>query len=540
MSILILTSCITSQFTRSNPQVKRRTVLEKTLACLSVAGATYVVFWTTLPKENVFLVLSLLFLTLLWVGLRTGPRIMTIALFIMALVGIAGSIIGHPIDTPLNQQLLSDELFIVLIAPIFLIFSSLVEERRVASVLLAENIENLQEALKKVSEEDQAKNDFLAILAHELRNPLASVVTNLEVVKMHTETIGHTDILKHADIAISHAGTVSHLLDDLLDVSRISKRKFKLQKQLVDLGPLIGHAIETIEPVFKARNQVLTTSVPKEKLILMADPLRLEQVIVNLLTNASKFSHKKGKVELRVLRTKHGEIRISVHDQGIGIKGDMLEEIFEPFAQLPDKKGISNSGLGIGLSLIKRLVELHDGRVWAQSAGPGQGSTFTVALIGIPEESSTFPLPSFMKARRKLYSFEKERDTNVKGAGQSVLIVDDNVTAAQGMATLLSHSGHDITVVHTGLGALEQIRGRTFSAILLDIGLPDIDGYEVARRLFKDYPESSVKVIALTGFGQAEDKAKTKAAGFSHHLTKPISLNEVRDILDSIGTIESM
>ena len=531
LSILILTPLCVSLLTKANPMLKRRGLLEKTFVCLSVAAVSYITFATTLPKQNVFLVLSALFLILLWAGVRTGPRIMILSLFIISMVGVTGTIIVNPGQLPLNEQLLADELFIALITPIFLTYATLVEERRVASILLSQNIERLEDALKKISESDQAKNDFLAILAHELRNPLASVLSNLEVVKMHLEGEGDTSVLKHADIAISHAGTITHLLDDLLDVSRISKRKFKLQRQRVELAPLLTHALETVQPMYDARSQILNISTPKEPVVLLADPLRLGQVLVNLLTNASKFSHKRGSISLSVIYTKYNELRISVKDEGVGLRKEQLQEIFEPFAQLPDKKGISNPGLGIGLSLIKRLVELHGGRVWAQSKGLGYGSTFTVILPGVERLASENSTVRSTEIESKVVTFH-QRDTGHKRG--SVLLVDDNIPAAFGLSSLLLNTGYEVDVAHTGLSALEQIRKRSYDAILLDLGLPDIDGYEVASRLFADYPETPVKVIALTGFGQSEDKAKTKAAGFSYHLTKPVSITEVDTILSSI------
>lgn len=521
MSIMVFTPLITTWYIRRARKTTKE-ILESTAALAALSLAVYLTFWTTLPQLNTFVVLYGLFAVLFWIGLRLHPRIVAIALFLTAFGGVAGSIIAHPAAIPLNQQLLADELFIILIAPIFFILTALVEERRVVAQEARTRAQQLEEANRRLSLEDQAKNEFLATLAHELRNPLAPVVSSLELMKIKAEELNRLDLMQLVETANTHNATLTRLLDDLLDISRISQKKFKLQKQNIELRPVVERALRTVDGLCKSRNHILSVNIPKENICLEADPLRLEQILVNLLNNAAKYTDIGGHIELIVACEGERNLRICVKDNGNGIEPHMLGKIFESFVQSND----SNAGLGIGLSLTRRLVGLHGGRVWAQSEGLGKGSEFTVVLPGVRRQPPT-PAPQVQRGAKVPLPAKRKNSPRQR----SILIVDDNKAAADGLKKLLEHNGHSTSVVYDGLSALERMRVDEAGAVLLDIGLPDIDGYAVARRLRKEHGYNPLVLIAVTGYGQEEDKAKARDAGFNHHLTKPVGIADVEALL---------
>ena len=385
-----------------------------------------------------------------------------------------------------------------------------------------EYIKRLEAAMAKISSEDQAKTEFLAILAHELRNPLAPVVSSLELLKIEAQDQNRPDSLRLVEIADAHIRTITRLLDDLLDVTRISRKKFKLRKETIELQSLVRHSLETVDAFYKARHHILTVSLPKEILWVEADPLRLQQIIVNILYNAAKYTDLGGRIELCATYNKEDGIEITVEDNGVGIEHSMLSKIFEPFTQV-DPMAKVGSGLGIGLSLTRRLVELHGGKIWAESEGKGEGSTFHVVLPII--ESIQMPIPIVPQER------PSKTELEVRSNGRKILIVDDNEAAAKGLGKLLEHYGYRVDIVFDGKSALSRMHEANPSAVLLDIGLPGMDGYSVARELRKKYDRDSLVLIALTGFGQAEDKLKAEQAGFNHHLTKPVGIADVENIL---------
>ena len=522
MSIMVFTPLITTWYTRRARKTPKE-LLETFAALAALTLAVYLTFWTTLPQLNTFVVLYGLFAVLFWVGLRLHPRIVTVALFLTAFGGMAGSIIAHPAAIALNQQLLADELFVILIAPIFFILTALVEESRVVAHEAETRSRELEEANRKLSLEDQAKNEFLATLAHELRNPLAPVVSSLELMKIKAEELNRLDLMQLVETANTHNERLTRLLDDLLDISRISQKKFKLQRQNVELRPIVERATRTVDVLCKSRNHILSVSIPKETIFLEADPLRLEQILINLLTNAAKYTDIGGHIELAVVCEGERNLRISVKDNGNGIEPHMLGKIFESFVQSSD----SNAGLGIGLSLTRRLVGLHGGRVWAQSEGLGKGSEFTVALPGVRRQQPAPALPAAQRSRKVTPLVKRKKSAQQR----SILVVDDNKAAADGLKKLLEHGGHSTSVVYDGLSAIERMRNDEANVVLLDIGLPDMDGYNVARRLREEHGYNPLVLIAVTGYGQDEDKAKAKEAGFNYHLTKPAGIAEIEALL---------
>lgn len=377
MSVLTFTPLITSWVKNEQIRTARpHEVLETGLGLALLIAASYATFWTVLGRLFGFVVLYVLFGVLFWIGLRMRPRMTALALFIIALLGIAGGIIAHPVTTtPLSQQLLNVELFIVLIAPIFYILTSLVEERRISAEKALAYAAQLEENNRQLSEEDQRKNEFIAMLAHELRNPLAPVVSSLELMRLKVQD--RPDLIELLDVADTHNRSLTHLLDDLLDISRISRNKIRLQKEVVELQKVIETARKTVEKLYQSRSHTLSVSVPNSPMWVEVDPVRLEQTVVNILNNAGKYTNPGGHIELSVVHDYRRGVRISIKDNGKGLEPSMLGKIFDPFMQVHDG---SSAGLGIGLSLSKRLVELHEGEIWAESEGLNKGSTFVIVL----------------------------------------------------------------------------------------------------------------------------------------------------------------
>jgi signal transduction histidine kinase/CheY-like chemotaxis protein len=531
MSVLILTPLITTWF-RDHSMGTRRDAVETGILFSVLLVAVYVTFWTQLPSKNVFIVLYGLLTILIWISLRMHPRTVATALFLTVTVGIVGSIVAHPNPiVPLNVQLLADELFTILIAPIFYMMAALVEERRsLASSSLA-HAHELEEANQRLAMEDQAKNEFLATLAHELRNPLAPIVSTLELMRTRVMELGRSDIAEYVDIIETHNRTIVRLLDDLLDVSRISRKKFRLQKENVELQTILTSALQTVEPLMRERNHQLQVSLPKERLWLLADPLRLEQVFVNILNNAAKYSDPGGRITLAVFYDPKQGLRISFRDNGRGIEAKMLERIFKPFVQGHVQGSGTSGGLGIGLSLSKRFIELHGGEIWAESRGRNKGSTIVIVL---PAALMTpLPLQRVERPRRGVLEMARARTEEIQKISQQILVVDDNRAAADGLCKLLTHGGYHVDVAYDGAGAIAY-DGRA-DVVFLDIGLPDMSGYEVAARL-RQIVQKNITLVALTGYGQEEDKARAKEAGFDYHLTKPVGIADVEEILQKIGS----
>ncbi len=311
------------------------------------------------------------------------------------------------------------------------------------------------------------------------------------------------------------------LVDDLLDVSRVMRGKIELRKERVELSTIIARAVETAKPLIELQSHKLDVSVAHESLLLDADPVRLAQVVGNLLTNSAKYSEPHGQIWLTAWREDDQAV-LSVRDMGIGIAPDMLPHVFELFVQADHASTKAQGGLGIGLTLVKNLVEMHNGSVQAHSAGLGQGSEFTVRLPLVsvePIEDATAPL-------------EPEQAAPI--SGHRLLVVDDNHDAAISLSMLLRLQGHEVRVAHDGASALEIVARFRPDLIFLDIGMPGMDGYEVARRIRKMPGLDTTILVALTGWGQREDRRRTAEAGFNHHLVKPPEPLAVEAILASL------
>ena len=354
-------------------------------------------------------------------------------------------------------------------------------------------------------EADRRKDEFLATLAHELRNPLAPIRQAAKVARAPAAT--QAQVHWAHDVIERQVRNMARLLDDLLDVSRITRGTLEIRKEPLELQAIIEAAIEIARPAIEARSHSLTAEYPRSTM-LYADPLRLAQVIANLLTNAAKYTNPHG--QIRVSGHSDGrELILQVSDNGIGISTEMLPRIFEMFVQVKSALDKSEGGLGIGLALAKGLTQLHGGSLTAHSAGLGLGSTFTLRLP-IYQETATEPVDDASAAAA----------TSV--AAQRILIADDNVDSAESLAMLLRLQGHQVEVVHDGEEALRRLEELRPQFALIDIGMPKINGYEVARRTRAAPWGAAIKLFALTGWGQEQDRQEALDAGFDHHLVKPV------------------
>ena len=376
----------------------------------------------------------------------------------------------------------------------------------------------LEEELRRRAEEligaDRRKDQFLAMLAHELRNPLAPIRNAVELMRQ-VETIDPT-FQPSREMVERQVKHLARLVDDLLDVSRITQGSIRLRKEVVDLGTIIQRAVEGSRSLIESRAHTVSLRLPAEPIRLEADATRLEQVISNLLNNAAKYTMPGGQIWVTASRDGE-EAMVRVRDTGIGVPPDVLDRVFEPFVQQSNGSlARTDGGLGVGLTLVRSLVEMHGGQVEASSAGLGQGSEFVVRLPAQLPAEATLPVePVAANAPRPL----------------RVLVVEDNIDAAESLATLLRLWNHDVSVVHDGRMALEAAREQQPEVVLLDIGLPGLDGYQVARRLREELHLDHTLLVAMTGYGQPEDRRRSREAGIQYHFVKPVEPLVLRNLL---------
>jgi PAS domain S-box-containing protein len=371
--------------------------------------------------------------------------------------------------------------------------------------------------IRELAEQDKRKDEFLAMLAHELRNPLAPVKNALQTLRLKYSTDAVMDRL--TEMMSRQIGQIVKLVDDLLDVSRITSGKITLRTERISLASVVDQAIEEARPQIESRRHDLKLIAPQDPIHVEADPTRLAQVFGNLLNNAAKYTEEGGRIDLEI-RGEAKEAVISVRDNGMGIPADLLPRVFDLFTQSDRTLDRSQGGLGIGLTLVRRLVEMHSGTVRAFSEGTGRGSEFVVRIPTMPEDS-------FIKASLPA----TPNPATAPSSYHSILIVDDNVDAADSLAMLLELSGHQVTTAYGWEAAIDAAVSKRPAVILLDIGLPGMDGYEVARRLRQNPDLSGLTLVALTGYGTEEDRRKAFVAGFDHHLVKPVELGELKKLL---------
>ncbi len=375
-------------------------------------------------------------------------------------------------------------------------------------------IENAQ-LVEEVREADRRKNEFLAVLGHELRNPLAPITTALNLLAL--PDLSPDAIGQAREIMARQVRHMVRLVDDLLDISRIVRGKVELRREPVELAAVVRQAVESLAPIIEAERHELTVALPSEPLWVDGDEVRLVQVVANILNNAARYTDSGG--SLQVALERHGTTAVvRVRDSGIGIAADMLPRVWDMFVQADGHQHSDRGGMGIGLALVKGLVELHGGTVTVHSDGVGCGSEFAVTLPLLPATDDT-PRPAAL-----------DRAPQASGS-RRILVVDDNVDAAESLAMLLELGGHRVRVAHDGLSALAVAEAEPPDVAFLDIGMPGMDGYELARRFRAHSGLRDVMLVALTGWGQEDDRRRTKEAGFDLHEVKPVAYETLLALL---------
>jgi len=373
---------------------------------------------------------------------------------------------------------------------------------------LREALGELARAREEAEQASRSKDEFLAVLGHELRNPLSPIALSVHILRSRGVDLRELEVIERQTTHLSR------LVEDLLDVSRITRGRVVLTKEAVDVAEIVAAAIETASPLIESGRHSLGVQVTPQSLVVDADRVRMTQVIANLLTNAAKYTPPGGRIDITAVRG-GGEAVITVRDTGVGISAELLPRVFDVFVQERQTLERSQGGLGLGLAIVKSLVTMHGGSVTAASEGLGRGSTFTLRLAAIDAAAATqktsvlAPVP--------------------ESQGERLLLVDDNVDLVQLLATWLEALGYRTAVAHDGEEALRVAAGFAPEVALLDIGLPVMDGYELAERLREQLPD--VKLVAITGYGQPRDRELTRSAGFQGHLTKPVDPVELGELL---------
>lgn len=385
--------------------------------------------------------------------------------------------------------------------------------RLIGSVHVARDITRQKRAEAEARKAVQQTETFLAMLSHELRNPLGAILNAAYIVKRAPAK--HGSFQEALAVIERQAVQMSFLLDDLLDISRVMQGKIEMRHELVDLSEILPNAINVVQAACRERGQQLEAQIPATRLTVLGDPARLQQVHVNLLANASKYTPAGGHISLAVAR-QGNDIVVRVRDDGRGIPPEKLESIFELFVQADDSLDRQQGGMGIGLTLVQMLVQMHGGRVEAHSHGPGHGSEFVVVLPAAVSE----PAPS-----------EEDQPAPASAAASKVLIVEDNHDSRTMLQALLQLDGHIVRVAEDGVTGLETLQSDEFDVALIDIGLPGLDGYEVVRRYRSLGRKHAPRLVALTGYGRPSDRLAVMEAGFDEHLVKPCDPQDLDRIL---------
>jgi signal transduction histidine kinase len=490
----------------------RWTVGRATEALALLGGLAVVclaVFWTPFARETVLPSVGYgVFPFVTWAALRFRQRLATLSVLVASALALGGTIRGLGLFAggSIHHSVVLLQVFMGFVAATALFLAAATAESQRAE-------EERATLLAREREAGAAKDRFLAMLSHELRNPLSAILNALEVVRGGAEP---PLAERMRGIVERQLGQLARLVDDLLDIARINQGKIELKRERVDLGAVTRRVVEAALARAGGQGLQITVSAPDEPIVLEADADRLEQVIVNLLSNAVKYTPAGGAIHV-IARREGEEAVLQVEDQGIGVRPEALENIFAPFVQadhLPDR---ARDGLGVGLTLVRDIVDRHGGRVSAASAGLGRGSVFTVRLPALGARAADSPAPAITpRANRR----------------RRVLVVDDNLDAAESLALLMGQAGHEVSVAYDGPTALEQARATPPEVVLLDIGLPGgMDGYEVARRLRRDPTLSGAFLVAVTGWGREEDRERARQAGFDRHLVKPVDAHELVGLL---------
>lgn len=384
-------------------------------------------------------------------------------------------------------------------------------------------LDQVETSAAALREADRRKDEFLATLAHELRNPLAPIRHAAYLLDSNKANERQRQWAK--DVIGRQVQRMALLLDDLLDVSRITRGRLELKRETVELGAVVNSAVETARPLIDTKQHTLTVTLPPERIWLKADPLRLSQALSNLLTNAAKYTDSGGCITL-VAAVEAGGLTVAISDNGIGLTRQAMPRLFQMFTQIDTAVDRTEGGLGIGLALVKGLIELHGGTVDVASPGPGQGSTFTVRLpttLNVPETARTCA-PEVCSGRTS------------SSVPLNILVADDNRDAAETLGLLLRRSGHQVAIAHDGQHAFQIALETRPQVVLLDIGMPHMTGYEIAARIRAESWGKSALLLAMTGWGQYQDRQRSKDAGFDEHLTKPASPDTLVRLIDDFST----
>jgi signal transduction histidine kinase/ActR/RegA family two-component response regulator len=456
------------------------------------------------------------------------------------LAKVAARIAANPVSSSFNEVTLQNKELLDTLAELrtkqddLLTLTEELEKTNRGVVALYAEIEEKAERLR---EADVHKDEFLATLAHELRNPLAPIRNAVEVMRR----VDPANIASHAraqQIISRQVDHLARLVDDLLDVARISKGKITLRQVVADVQGFIHTAVETIQPFIDQRRHQLSVVIPEEVLQVSGDPVRLAQIVGNLLNNAAKYTLSGGTILLKAEQRADGRLRITVKDNGIGLSPERIRTVFGMFAQGEAAPDRAQDGLGIGLSLVRQLVALHGGEVWVESEGPGYGSSFILELPLLGTRAGDMPIASqaveaMLKAAEPALSEKPEVPPAPAAGGEllRILLVDDNVDLVMMTAVLLQAAGHATFVAHDAGEAMVQAKQHVPELILLDIGLPGTDGYQIARMLRQQPDLRNATLVAMTGYGTDEDRRKAFEAGFDHHLVKPVEIQALLAIV---------
>ena len=380
-------------------------------------------------------------------------------------------------------------------------------------------LRDLEQAEARLRETDRRKDEFLATLAHELRNPLAPIRNGLQIMQLAANDKGAAEQAR--GMMQRQLGQMVRLIDDLLDVSRITRGKFELRKERIELAAVVRDAIDAARPLIDAAGHVLEIRLPDDPVYLDADPVRIAQVLSNLLNNAAKYMDHGGRIWLSAVR-RGDHVQLTVRDAGIGIPAEALPSIFDMFTQVDRSLERAHGGLGIGLTLAKQLTEMHGGSVEARSAGVGKGSEFTLRLPVVAPAANAPPAIVDHRATKPVKC--------------RILVADDNRDAAESMGTMLRLMGNEVRIVRDGAQAVEEAEAFRPDVILLDIGMPRLSGYDAARRIRLARWSKGMALVALTGWGQDDDKRRAREAGFDRHVTKPVEFESLQGLLAELQT----
>ncbi len=515
-SVLILTPFLVRLLRPSRP-FSRAEWLENIsiLVVLNiVTGVLTYTPYTALLGVNLILPFIIL---LMWSALRGGTFFVTLAMVTVSVSAISGRVLGSPANPQglnLADQIVEAQTSLLVFSLLFYLIAALEESRRSTALKLNEYTKNLEKTVSKKRLDEETKNHFIATLGHEMRNPLASLLSLVEVLKFKAVSkTEHENVLNSME---KNVLSMERMLDDVLDISRITKNKIILKKEVIQARKVLKDAANVVEPRISDKEQRFSLKLPQKNVMIEADPVRMGQVVTNLLFNASKFTDIGGTIEL-LSELEQGDsghvLVIRVKDTGIGLAEEEIARIFEPFTQINPDRSLTGS-IGLGLTLAHDLVKLHNGTVQVLSDGIGCGSEFVVRIpailkvVSVLDQEVTQPVLPISVLQKN-----------------SVLVVDDNVNAAQAMGKLLVAHKYDVVLAHNGQEALEKARELRPGVILLDIGLPDMSGYEVAKHLHAE--DTPSLLIALSGYGPDYDKESSTEAKFDHYLIKPVSIQDI-------------